>query len=57
MKFQIEEANKKLTEIQKQLQNLTELLNGKRDSSGYPIPNDPGVVDQMEVVERQAGAN
>ena len=47
LKRQVEESNKKLTTIQDQLKQLTELLNGKRDAGGFPLPSDPGLVADM----------
>ncbi|HVL14227.1 MAG TPA: hypothetical protein VM529_16775 [Gemmata sp.] len=47
LKKQVEDANRKLTDIQKDLRTLTELLNGKKDEKGYPLPSDPGVVAQL----------
>lgn len=41
-------ADQKLEEIQKSLTRLTELLDGKKDSMGYPLPSDPGVVRQLK---------
>jgi hypothetical protein len=59
MKKTLEETNKKLGTIQEQLQKLTELLNGKKDDKGFPLPSDPGLVaevralkDRLEKLER-----
>ncbi|MBA4189313.1 MAG: hypothetical protein C0467_15055 [Planctomycetaceae bacterium] len=48
LKKQLEESNRKLSTIQNQLSQLTELLNGKRDEKGFPLPSDPGLVSQMK---------
>ncbi|HSQ56772.1 MAG TPA: hypothetical protein VLM40_13610 [Gemmata sp.] len=50
LKTQIETANTKLTEIQRDLKTLTELLLGKKDDKGIPIPTDPGIVAQMKTL-------
>lgn len=56
LKKQLEESNRKLTAIQEQLKTLTELLNGKKDEKGYPLPSDPGIVSQMkDLKDRLAG--
>ncbi len=56
----LEETNKKLGTIQEQLQYLTELLNGKKDDKGFPLPSDPGLLaevralkDRLEKLERE----
>lgn len=48
LKKQLEESNRKLTTIQDQLRQLTELLNGKKDEKGFPLPSDPGLVSSMK---------
>ncbi len=48
LKKQLEESNNKLSTIQDQLKQLTELLNGKKDEKGFPLPSDPGVVAEMK---------
>lgn len=47
LKTKIEAANTKLTEIQKDLKNLTELLNGRRDKDGFPIETSPGLIAEL----------
>jgi hypothetical protein len=42
------ELSKKLTNIEKQLKEITELLNGRRDKDGFPIETDRGLVAQMK---------
>ena len=37
-----------MTDIQRDLKQLTELLNGRKDEKGFPIPTDPGLVTQMK---------
>ena len=48
LKKQVEEANRKLTDIQRDIKTLTELLRGKKDEKGYPVESDPGLVAQMK---------
>jgi hypothetical protein len=48
LKKRIDDVDNKLTAIQKDIKTLTELLNGKKDEKGYPLPSDPGVVAQMK---------
>ncbi|HEV3439667.1 MAG TPA: hypothetical protein VG122_20045, partial [Gemmata sp.] len=47
LKGQIEEANKKLEAIQKDLKQLTETLNGKKDEKGAPLLADQSVLGQI----------
>jgi len=63
LKKKLEETNNKLTTIQDQLKTLTELLNGKKDERGFPLPSDPGVVaqlkdlsDRLKLVEKDVAA-
>ncbi len=46
-----EDANRKLTAIQEQLKQLAEVLNGKRDEKGFPLPSDPGLVAEMRTLK------
>ena len=46
LKTALEESNKKLATITEQLKVLTEVLNGKKDSDGIPLPL-PGLVAQV----------
>jgi hypothetical protein len=48
VKKQVEETNKKLGDIQKQLDSLTELLKGRRDPMGVVLPSDRGLVTEMK---------
>lgn len=48
LKTQVESVNTKLTDIQRDLKLLTELLNGKKDEKGFPLPSDPGIVAEMQ---------
>ena len=55
LKKQVEDSNRKLSTIQDQLKLLTELLNGRRDEKGFPLPSDTGLVAQMrELKDRLA---
>lgn len=63
LKKALDESNKKLSAIQEQLRYLTELLNGKKDDKGFPLPSDPGLVaevrnlkDRLEKLERDLAA-
>jgi hypothetical protein len=51
LRTKVDDANKKLTDIQKDLQKLTEMLNGKKDAQGFQIPSDPGVVAQLKLLK------
>jgi hypothetical protein len=44
----IADANKKIEELQKQVATLTELLKGKKDSTGAILPSDPGAVEEVK---------
>jgi hypothetical protein len=48
LKAKVEAANTKLTEIQRDLKNLTELLNGRRDKDGFPIETSPGLIAELK---------
>jgi hypothetical protein len=50
LKTQVATANQKLTDIQRDLKQLTELLNGRKDERGFPIPTDPGLVATMKTL-------
>jgi hypothetical protein len=56
LKKQLEESNRKLTDIQRDLKQLTELLNGKKDEKGFPLPSDPGLVTQMRELKDKLAA-
>jgi hypothetical protein len=47
----IQKDLQKLTDIQKDLQRMTETLYGKKDSQGYIIPSDPGIVEQFRALK------
>jgi len=51
LKKQVEEGNKKLGDIQRDLKTLTELLNGRRDKDGFPLTSDPGLVAEMRALK------
>jgi hypothetical protein len=48
LKKQADEANKKLADIQRDLKQLTELLNGRRDEDGFPIETSPGLLAELK---------
>lgn len=55
LKKALDESNRKLGEIQKQLAQLSELLNGKKDSDGYPITGS-GLLDQVKDLKNRLAA-
>jgi len=62
LKTKVEAASSKLTEIQKDIKQLTDLLNGARDKDGFPIPTSPGLLaelrklsDRLNDVEKELG--
>lgn len=50
LKAKVEAANTKLGEIQKDLKQLTELLNGRRDRDGIPDGTSPGLVADLKSI-------
>ena len=48
LKKQADEANKKLADIQMDLKQLTELLNGRKDKDGFPIETSPGLLAELK---------
>jgi hypothetical protein len=63
LKKELEEANKKIATLEKQVAKLTELLTGKKDELGIPLPSDPGAVaeikrlnDQLKAMEKELNA-
>ena len=48
LKTKVETATTKLTDIQKDLKTLTELLNGRRDRDGFPIETSRGLVADLK---------
>ncbi len=49
-------ADEKLTDIQRDLHRLTELLDGKRDETGTRLPSDPGLVQQVRDLKDKVAA-
>jgi hypothetical protein len=49
-------VNDKLDEIQKQLKTISELLNGKKDASGFALPSDPGLVEEVKRLKDKLAA-
>jgi hypothetical protein len=49
-------VNDKLDEIQKQLKTISELLNGKKDANGFPLPSDPGIVAELKTLKDRLAA-
>lgn len=56
LKRQLEESNRKLGVITEQLRVLTELLNGRKDEKGFPLPSDPGIVAEMKALKDKLAA-
>ena len=48
LRTQVEDSNANLKKIQKQLADLTELLNGRRDKDGIPVGPYPGLIADMK---------
>jgi hypothetical protein len=48
LKTQVEGIDKKLEEIKKDLKFLTEILNGRKDDKGIPLPSDQGLVADLK---------
>lgn len=48
LKTQLDATNVKIDDIKKDIRRLTELLEGRRDSTGVVIPSDPGLVEQVK---------
>jgi hypothetical protein len=51
LRSKVDKANEKLSDIQSDLKKLTELLNGRKDSTGTPIPTEPGVLSQLRALK------
>lgn len=51
LKDDLTEANKKIAALEKQVAKLTELLTGKRDELGLPLPSDPGAVARIKELQ------
>ena len=49
-------ADEKLTDIQRDLKRLTELLDGRRDETGSRLPSDPGLVQQVRDLKDKMAA-
>ena len=56
LKTQVESVDKKLTDIQKDIKQLAELLNGRKDEKGFPLPSDPGIVAEMKKLKDSLAA-
>src|SRR5262249_1356030 len=53
LKAQLDTTNAKLDGIQRTLDRLTELLEGKRDAKGFRIESDPGAVEEIKRLKNQ----
>ncbi len=56
LKTQVEGVDRKLGEIQKDIKQLAELLNGKKDEKGFPLPSDPGIVAELKKLKDSLAA-
>jgi hypothetical protein len=48
LKKDLDEANKKIGELEKQVKKLTELLTGKLDDKGFRLESDPGAIEEIK---------
>jgi hypothetical protein len=44
----LDAANKRIKDLERQLDKLTEALYGRKDPAGYPIPSDPGALEEIK---------
>jgi hypothetical protein len=49
-------TDQKLADIDKKLAELTELMKGKKDSAGYAIPSDPGLLAEVKKLKDEVAA-
>ena len=49
-------TDEKLADIQRDLRELTELLKGRRDDKGYPLPSNPGLAEQVRDLKDKMAA-
>jgi hypothetical protein len=51
LKDDLTEANKKIAGLEKDIEKLRELVLGKKDDRGFPIPSDPGAVARIKELQ------
>ena len=57
LKKDLDEANKKIAALEKQVDKLTELLTGRKDADGKTIlPSDPGAVEEIKRLKNRIAA-
>jgi seryl-tRNA synthetase len=49
-------VEEQLDEINRKLNRLTELLDGRRDEKGFPLPSDPGLVAELRTLKDRVAA-
>ncbi len=49
-------TDEKLADIQRDLRELTELLKGRRDEKGFPLPSNPGLAEQVRDLKDKVAA-
>ncbi len=49
-------TEEKLTDIQRDLRRLAELLDGRKDEKGFPLPSDPGVVEELRRLRNEVAS-
>src|SRR5262249_46192965 len=56
LKKDLDEANRKLADAEKEIKRLSALLEGKRDETGKLIPTDPGAVEEIKRIKTRVEA-
>lgn len=51
LKTDLAAANKRIEALEKQVKGLSELLTGKKDDLGLPVPSDPGAVARIKELQ------
>lgn len=46
-------VDEKIADLDKKVTDLIELVKGKRDAQGFPIPTDPGVVSEVKKLKNE----
>lgn len=49
-------TDQKLADIDKKLADLTELMKGRKDSAGFPVPSDPGLIAEVKKLKDEIAA-
>lgn len=53
LKTDLAAANVKIAALENQVKKLTELLTGKRDELGFPVPTEPGAVEDVKELKNK----